>query len=67
MKVAQHEVLGGVPKKRPVTGGTIERLFTLVKPHTGGSGAKTFLSSSGGTDIAFCTISQHFVLGFYFH
>jgi hypothetical protein len=38
-----------------------------VKPHTGGSGAKTFLSSSGGTDIAFCTISQHFVLGFYFH
>jgi hypothetical protein len=116
MKVAQYEVLGCVQKKGPSRTGR-SKVDTLVKPHAGGSGDKTLLSSltgrtslflryfpalrtglgskkgpsrtgrskvafageaayertrsqdtsfvPDGTDVSFCVISQHFVLGYF--
>jgi hypothetical protein len=64
MKVAQYEVLGSrFRKKRP---GRDDRwLLTLMKLHSRNQKLNVSIVPSG-TDISFCIISQHFVLG-YFH
>ncbi len=64
MKVAQYEVLGWL-KKTTRPGGTNDGGIPGEAAYEG-TRSQNISIVPGGTDPSFCTISQHFVLG-YFH